>query len=360
MKLLVFAHTPPPHHGQSFMVAQLLAGLGGTPGLELHHVNARLSRDAADIGHARPGKLLALGRHVAEARRLQREHGLDTLYYVPAPGKRGALLRDWIVMAALRPRLPRLVLHWHAAGLGTWLQDRATPPERALSRRLLGRADLAVVLAETLRADGEALSARRIAVVPNGIPDPCPGLVRKSRPDPALLHALFVGLGSEAKGLLDAVRAVALAGPGVRLTFAGEFADAAVAGEFARLAQPLGGRVQAAGFVQGEAKQRLFAAADVLLLPTRYPHEAQPLVVLEALAHDLPVVSTAWRGIPATLPGAEQRFVEAGRPDQMAAQLARLQAQPPAAGARRAHFLSHLTTAHHLAALDAALRSLDP
>ena len=29
MKLLVFAHTPPPHHGQSYMVQLMLDGFGG-------------------------------------------------------------------------------------------------------------------------------------------------------------------------------------------------------------------------------------------------------------------------------------------------------------------------------------------
>ena len=29
MKLLVFAHTPPPHHGQSYMVKLMLDGFGG-------------------------------------------------------------------------------------------------------------------------------------------------------------------------------------------------------------------------------------------------------------------------------------------------------------------------------------------
>src|SRR5882757_2164849 len=29
MKLLVFAHTPPPHHGQSYMVKLMLEGFGG-------------------------------------------------------------------------------------------------------------------------------------------------------------------------------------------------------------------------------------------------------------------------------------------------------------------------------------------
>ena len=29
MKLLVFAHTPPPHHGQSYMVELMLKNFGG-------------------------------------------------------------------------------------------------------------------------------------------------------------------------------------------------------------------------------------------------------------------------------------------------------------------------------------------
>jgi len=29
MKLLVYAHTPPPHHGQSYMVQLMVHGFGG-------------------------------------------------------------------------------------------------------------------------------------------------------------------------------------------------------------------------------------------------------------------------------------------------------------------------------------------
>ena len=55
MKLLVFAHVPPPHHGQSYMVRLMLNGFGGdrrekkdrtqdsSPfGIECYHVNAQL------------------------------------------------------------------------------------------------------------------------------------------------------------------------------------------------------------------------------------------------------------------------------------------------------------------------------
>src|ERR1700722_12415646 len=60
MKLLVFAHTPPPHHGQSYMVKLMLDGFGGDCrggkrggnnfGIECYHVNARFSKSLEDIG----------------------------------------------------------------------------------------------------------------------------------------------------------------------------------------------------------------------------------------------------------------------------------------------------------------------
>src|SRR6185436_11686697 len=62
MKLLVFAHIPPPHHGQSYMVQLMLDGFGGdcrkrrdaaaqTPyQIECYHVDARVSHNLEDIG----------------------------------------------------------------------------------------------------------------------------------------------------------------------------------------------------------------------------------------------------------------------------------------------------------------------
>ena len=59
MKLLVLAQVPPPVHGQSLMVWTLVAGLPAH-GIGLEHVNLRLSRDSADIGGWRPGKIPAV------------------------------------------------------------------------------------------------------------------------------------------------------------------------------------------------------------------------------------------------------------------------------------------------------------
>ncbi len=63
MKLLVFAHVPPPHHGQSYAVKLMLESFGGNRrkaaaagggadrfGIECYHVNARYSKTLEDIG----------------------------------------------------------------------------------------------------------------------------------------------------------------------------------------------------------------------------------------------------------------------------------------------------------------------
>ena len=110
MKLLVFAHTPPPHHGQSYMVQLMLAGFGGDRrrqaqpatdggptrglGVECYHVNARLSKKLEDIGEMRLGKFVLLLGYCLQAIWCRFRYGVDTFYYIPAPGKRSALYRD--------------------------------------------------------------------------------------------------------------------------------------------------------------------------------------------------------------------------------------------------------------------------
>src|SRR5216684_6335616 len=201
MKLLVFAHTPPPHHGQSYMVQLMLAGFGGNRrnsaeqsstaaeasggesfDIDCYHVNARLSQKLEDIGDLRIGKFILLIGYCAQAIWCRFRYGVTNFYYVPAPGKRSALYRDWLVMLICRPFFKRAILHWHAAGLGKWLETDVQMRFRSLTYRLMRQVDLSVVLSKYNRADAEKLFSRRIRVVSNGIADPCPGFAREILP----------------------------------------------------------------------------------------------------------------------------------------------------------------------------------
>lgn len=358
MKLLVLAQIPPPLHGQSQMVQTLVAGLPAR-GISLHHVPLNLSQDHADIGRWRIGKVFTLLGACLRAVAARFSQHCDTLYYVPAPGKRAALYRDWLVMLLCRPFFPKLVLHFHNGGLDEWLKTRASFVERQLTRALLGRADLAIVLTESLQTDAQALIARDIAIVPNGIEDPAPDFTTAPVNSTSPFRVLFLGLCSADKGLFDAMQAVLFANQQAgatrfHLTVAGSFPDKETQARFEEIALAQPDAIRYAGFVQGAAKRALLQESQWLCLPTRYPHEGQPLVLLEALAYDLPIIATRWRGIPDTLP-ADCALAEPGNVDSLIAALRQSAAQLLDRGVMRNHFLQHFTVERHLTALAAAL-----
>lgn len=366
MKLLVFAATPPPVHGQNVMVAAMLAGLRVRADFTVVHVAPQLSRTQADIGRWRPGKVLALLRACATALAARMKHGPMTFYYVPAPAKRAALYRDWAVMLLCRPFFSRLVLHWHAVGLGDWLQHRAMAPERWLTQWLLGGAALSIVLAPELAADAQVLRPRQTAVVPNGIQDPAVGVAALSARESAsgtVCELLFLGAGTHEKGLFRTVAAVNTANaqrPGsFRLTFAGSFTSPADETAFSAAAAYSNGAIRHVGFADEKMKRQLFTSSDVFVFPTTYPHEGQPLVLLEALAHGLKIVSTRWRAIPGMLPREGVWLADAEDPADLVYALFAAADAPDCSHTLRRHFLQHYTLAHHLETLAGVFREID-
>ncbi len=144
VRVLVFAHTPPPHHGQSAMVKLMLDRLSGADAdgeggrLVVRHVNCQFSDEVADIGRFQWRKLGLLVRYCWEAIRWRLREGRMVFYYVPAPGVRAAVYRDWLVMGLCRPFFGQRVFHWHGVGLGEWLEAEGRGWERWVTRWLLG------------------------------------------------------------------------------------------------------------------------------------------------------------------------------------------------------------------------------
>ena len=346
------------------MIRLMLEELGRPgQGFELYHVNLKLSKSSADIGRWRFRKLLPLFAACVKALYLRWRHGPMALYYVPAPAKRGALYRDWFVMLLCRPFFTKLVLHWHASGLGRWLETSATTLERRLSRRLLGRADLAIVLAPELAPDAELLRPKRVAIVQNALTESGVLPPARQRNGSGRYEILYIGLCSAEKGFFDTLEAVALLhahAPGAfRLTIAGAFDREESEKKFRARAEELPTAVRFLGFADALAKRMLFAESDVFCFPTQYPHEGQPLVLIEALAHDVPIVTTRWRAIPGMLPQKHVWYVEPGHPDQIANAIFQARQAGEPHGVLREHYLLNFTPAQHVTALKSALRLLE-
>lgn len=345
MKILVFAHIPPPHHGLSVMVETLLRGLAHNPdGIEVFHIDARFSSGMGDVGRASALKGLRLLGYLAHAIWMRMRHRIDVFYYVPAPVKTSALVRDWFVLPLAKALFPRVVLHWHSGGLGTWCDTPPATWARRLTRWCTGGVDLSIALNEDSRQECARLAPRLSIIVPNGIPDPCPDFETTVLPVRLQRHrerSLFMGQSkiqnpkseipafrllylahcTREKGLFDALESVFRLPEScpASLTIAGAFLSAAEQNEFEsrRRAHPPHISVTYAGFVSGPEKTRLLRESDCLLFPSTFPTEVQPVSVIEALAWGLPPVVYQWRGVGELLEGTGLSPAPPGQMDRL-------------------------------------------
>ena len=401
MKLLVFAHIPPPYHGQSYAVKLMLDNFGGDRrkarfrkqpanhhGIECYHVNAMFSRSLEDIGQFRGIKLARLFLYCLEAIWCRFRYGVDNFYYVPAPGKPVALYRDWLVMLVCRPFFKRVIFNWRAAGLAKWLETVVSIRVRSFTYHRMKNADLSIVLSDFNRRDAEKLMARRVVVVAGGVPDPCPqfetDLLPQRRARTAArqkimagaqvsrdvsdgdktVNVLYLALVSRDKGAFDAVEGVALANENFplrfRLTIIGGFASNTEERELRELVQRRGLQnvVEILGFVSAERKFQALRNADLFCFPTYYLAEGQPANLIEALAFGLPMITTRWRAIPEMLPPDYPGLVDPKSPEQIAGALRRL-AVMDLAGPLRESFLHRFTIEQHITNMAEAIRSVE-
>jgi glycosyltransferase involved in cell wall biosynthesis len=411
MKLLVFAHTPPPHHGQSYMVQLMLGGFGGdrrkqrgapaakASEIACYHVNTRLSSKLQDIGDYRIGKLFLLLGYCVQAIWCRFRYGVRTFYYIPAPGKRSALYRDWLVMAVCRPFFKTVILHWHAAGLAKWLETSVHMRWRAATFYFMKHVDLSIVLSKYNRADAEKLFSRQIRIVSNGIPDPCPAFDREVLPrrrarfearkkllsgqklnerdlegtggDPQVLNVLYLSHCTREKGLFDTLEGVVLAEQrlaewrspiSLRLMVAGTFVDPGEKVEFEALMGRPGATtlIQCLGFVAGDQKDLLFREADLFCFPTYYQNENQPVNLIEAMAFGLPILTTRWRSLPELFANNYPGLVAIKSPEEICAAILALMAAESGESFRGA-FLRSFTLERHLSGLtEAFLQCQEP
>ncbi len=395
MKMVVFAHTPPPAHGQSRMV-QLLVDSLSEPArgndliepVQCYHVNARLSRDLQDVGRAGWQKIFRLAGYCLQALGLRVRHRPKVFYFLPAAPIRASLYRDWFVMLLCRPFYRHTVFHWHAVGLGQWLENQGAGWERRISHALLDGADLAIVLSELNQADAQKFRPRRLAVVPNGIPDPCPDYAkttgaRRSKSlerrrallsgepsdgeNDTTVHVLFLSHCTRDKGLFDAIEGLRLANQQLaagksrlhfKLSIVGAFRSESERAELQRiLSEPTAHEwLVYRGFLDGAAKAAALEEADLFCFPTYYASEGQPLNLIEAMAYGLPIITTRWRSIPEQLPPDYPGLVEVNRPDQVAAACLRMLTESGEPLRRR--FLEMFLLERHIAALTKELCAL--
>lgn len=188
-------------------------------------------------------------------------------------------------------------------------------------RHTYASADLVLGIAPYVRELLAPVPLRRFAYMhETGVAELPPAIARPAGATGAL-RLLYVGRVVRAKGVRDAVRALAQLAdlPGVTLDVVGEGDDRAAC---QREARQLGvaARVRFHGWLDRAGVASCYARADAFLFPSL--REASGSVVIEALSHGLPVVAAARGGPGFTVDASCGLTVPADTPRQYATALA--------------------------------------
>lgn len=226
-------------------------------------------------------------------------------------------IRDFIFIWLAVLMRHRIILHVHGGGYDAlW---RSKPAWfRSVVFATLSRAHCIIVLGHYLQEQFSSLGTPQrklnIAVIHNCLPNqllsaPQPKIRNKAD----VLRILYLSNLIESKGYWDVLNAVCLLiekGYKVRVDFCGAFKNspddtnfttvqAAQAAFYKKISDPtLAGSITFHGVVEGKQKEDLLKNSDIFVLPTYYIYEGQPISIIEAMAHALPIITTDYRGIP--------------------------------------------------------------
>jgi glycosyltransferase involved in cell wall biosynthesis len=285
-RLIVIGPLPPPIHGVAVSTALVLANKELRQRFEVEHLDTSDHRARENIGRWEIGNVvLGLRNTVQLVRRLRGRRGI---VYLPL-SQGSAFARDSLFIHV--PRLAGWQVAVHLRGSEfQHFYARSSRPLRLWIRVTLRRVASAAVMGASLRGVfSDLVPSDRIAVVPNGTPDPDPDGTPKE-PD----TVLFLSNLRRRKGVVEAVEAalrVLSERPSARFLFVGSWESPDLEREVCNRAQEAGLAIRFLPPATGEAKRALLLSSSVFLFPPVEP-EGHPRVVLEAMAAGVPIVTT--------------------------------------------------------------------
>lgn len=300
-RILFILHIPPPVHGSSVVGKAIIDSQVINKAFECSYINLGTSRTVDEIGK---NPFVKIGRylHIVFQVLKQLISNKPNLCYLAITAKGPAFYKDSVIALLAKLFGVQVVYHFHNKGVSA-RQHRAL--DNFLYQRVFKGA-YAILLSKYLHPDVEKFFIpERVYYCPNGISplNPPEGDVRQKTLDKnqnEKVEILFLSNLIESKGvfvLLEACKILQQKQLPFNCTFVGGEGNI-TAKQFHEKVKELGLEkpVLYLGKKYGIEKEEVFSNADIFVHPTY--EDCFPLVLLEAMQHKLPVVSTFEGGIP--------------------------------------------------------------
>jgi glycosyltransferase involved in cell wall biosynthesis len=279
-RVLFIGLFPPPVNGQRIVTQHMLERLDAIAAVTRYNID-RFRQFG--VFSKLLSALAACGVLVAA-----RMRGYSTLYLAPHSG--AGLIYSCLIALASRCSGYTLAVHYHSyrnMARYTWLM--------AAFLAICGPRAMHIVLAPPMARDLRRFyrSARHITVLSNTT-FVRPEKVRRAFGSRRLRLGHLSNLSRE-KGIgivLDCMRELRARNVDVELWLAGPAEDAETSRLVSEAQEAFGERIRYLGRLDAIDVHRFYSDIDVFLFPTSYEHEAEPLVVVDAISVGVPVIAT--------------------------------------------------------------------
>ncbi|WP_417625295.1 glycosyltransferase family 4 protein [Paremcibacter congregatus] len=292
-KIIAMVQLPPPMHGAAKMNQHAVEALSDD--FDLRLIEMRFATDLSDIARVSLRKCaIAIWLLL---RLIWALPGSSALYICFAPTG-GAYYRDCLYVLMAKMFGVPAILHIHGRGLPTMRQSRLG---HWFQNQVFAKQTV-ILLGETLRSEVDGLACN-IAIIPNCLDDTAfatapTGSWHPHKP----VQILWLSNLFRAKGIETLIAACAVLrdqGMPCNLTIAGAQGDMNEADINALLADcAMTSTARYFGAVSQSDRKVAFDQADLFVFPSHYANEAQPLVVLEAMAAGIPVITSNIATLP--------------------------------------------------------------
>ena len=296
-KILFILHCPPPVHGSAVIGLQIKDSATINAAFDCRFINLNTSKSIGDIGKNAFSKILRYFSIIWKVlfNLIVFRPGLC---YFAITAKGIGFYKDFLLVLLVKIFRIKLVYHFHNKGVSTgqhkWLDN-------LLYRFSFKSADV-ILLSPLLYSDIQKyVSLNAVHYCPNGIMPLVNDSQKLATEKKDLIEILFLGNMIETKGvyiLLDACKILKQKAIIFHCTFVGGWSDITETQLQERISlMELTDSVSYAGKKEGKAKHDFLVKADIFVFPTYYDKECFPLVLLEAMQFNLPIISTYEGGI---------------------------------------------------------------